>query len=293
MDDFKYFNKIMTCLQTGCIQFSHAFTSPINDLPSFVLEVSSLPLTMYAVHQLIYPNLQFQEMKHATSDDISYYYNEFFIQIPISNNDAMYTIQFIKNIIQQPHPVTFRHTIVLMFTETLKHQYANACISIINKYIKTTLFVLAQHPHGKIPFRLQHGNVCIRAAMDGKQILHNIGMEHMVGELDDVACPLQMCAMLEHLHVNDSSFIIKGLQQLSDFKSSSTEYFNNVRAFSLNILASGIPIHKFAKIALDWKPNCIQIIATFEHRMLSSHKQLFLLEHFLMNLTRSQNEQRS
>jgi hypothetical protein len=245
---------------------------------------------MYAIHQLVYPHHQYQDMKHAVSNaGITYYYNEFFIQIPISNNDAMDTIQFIKNIIQQPHPITFRHTIVLMFTETLKHQYANACMSIINKYIKTTLFVLTQHPHGKIPFRLQHGNVCIQATMDSKKMLRKIGMEHMTDSFIDVTCPLQMCAVLENCPIADT-FIAKGLHHLSSFKSSTSEYFNCLRGFALNILASGIPIHKFAKVAFDFNPRHIQMISTFEHRMLNSNKQLFLLEHFLMSFIQSHNE---
>lgn len=286
MDDFKYFKCIMKCLNSDCIKFNPVFNNPINDLPCFVLQTSSLPLTMYAVHQLLYPNVEFREMKCAVSNTgITYFYNEHFIQVPISNKDAMNTIQFIKNIIQQPHTSTYRHTIVLMFTETLKHHYANACNSIINKYLKTTLFVLAQHPHGKIPFCIQNGNVLIKASMDCEKILHAIGMNHMVGELSHLVCPLELCAMLEQYPKADE-FILKGIKKLSCFQSATAEYLICIRDFALKILASGIPIPKFATILNDLKPDDIQLISGFEHRMLSSNKQLFLLEHFLMQFTR-------
>ena len=58
----------------------------------------------------------------------------------------------------------------------------------------------------------------------------------------------------------------------------------DLRTFALKILASGMPIHKFANVVFAEYPHKCSEIAKFEHDMLLSNKQLFILENFLLNM---------
>ena len=221
----------------------------ISDLPAVYIKSSSPIFIHEAVHQLM--NIPYQPLSKGVfgkNDDLAFMYNKSCFHIPVSNNDVTDTLEFIKNIVQQKNILSNRHIVIIKFCEPIKPYYITMYKSLIQSYVKSALFIL----HGNVPPIIANVYPCV--VVTG-------------------TCPYS--SSNEDISV---AFIKKHLKKMSKID------LYDLRAFALKILASGMPIHKFANVVFAEYPHKCSEIAKFEHDMLLSNKQLFILENFLLNM---------
>ena len=223
--------------------------------------------SLYIANFLIKKQLLYSYKPVQIADDIVFRKPSLYFKIVLRMIDD---IKIIKDIVSRKSLFHDKHIIVVEINESLSKELAIKFFSILKKCYNIFFII-----YTSISIPLEIKQVCVNCTLP-----INTNTDPFNNYVDTV------------FQSNDNNeeqtlankFIIKHIEKLIKCQNNET-YYNTLRKFTLNITASGIPIHCITQHMLKAYPDIdIESLSLMESKTKQNVKSIFTIEHYINNI---------
>lgn len=260
----------------------------------------------YEIHKI---NLK--KSNKITVNELSYIINDFYYEFDIKNitskNLDKFT-QILKEIIIRPNLYSYKNRVIILKNfNNVKYNLQNILRVVIEKYRKTTIFIVLSKKYDNIIEPLRSRFLCLRIPQPPKKekrkIIFNNDKNLKHDKFYDYIYSLENKKDIKSI-INYENEIIKfnepyeiickKIEKIYSKKNINISDFKNLREISYNILKFNIDINKFYKIYLNniltnkfirdkTKYKIVKLFAKSQYDFTNSFRSSIILESLMIN----------